>query len=173
VPWLTQIGQDPAGCTATNRLRISLDAACALRTQSAPSGSTVTWATRSSCTGQLGHPSRGSSRTMCWRSGAGAPSCSSDLVENRLACWLAVTGKPAWLDRLLIELPHFLMERKMLLGFRDRAEGERQRARPRRRTAIASRDAVGLEPIGATRGKQKPPRRSRNKTEPDEAKERA
>ena len=33
-------------------------------------------------------------------------------------------GWPAVYDLLLIELPHFLMERKMLLGIKERAERE-------------------------------------------------
>ena len=34
-------------------------------------------------------------------------------------------GAQAWLDPLLMAIPHFLMERKMLLGIKRRAEAQR------------------------------------------------
>jgi hypothetical protein len=49
--------------------------------------------------------------------------CTRVILRGRKA-----RGWPAVYDRLLIELPHFLMERKMLLGLKQRAERSSRQA---------------------------------------------
>ena len=124
-PWLAQLGQDRAGFYSYEWLENLAGCEMHNADEIHPEWQDASRATRSTCTRSTGCRSRASSPAGCspWR--AGAPSCSSrtaPATARLIARGRTPRGIGALANTLLMEIPHFVMERKMLLGIKERAE---------------------------------------------------
>ncbi len=124
-PWLAQLGQERGASTATSGSRTSPAARCEMPIRSTPNGSTGRSARRSCCIRPPG------SRLTLFEPGRvfGIEGWGAFVLEpggegrTRLLARGRTPRKPLLIAYAsLLEIPHFVMERRMLLGIKQRAE---------------------------------------------------